>query len=381
MGDEKKREPLASGKGETSTKTSYDTRERSVSKTVSQKGGTETTSERKSEHKESKTSTKVTVASKNYLGEDKKGAWKSFKSEDGKSELDFFYGKAEAKSEISYDLSKKEAELTPIKAEVQGSVVHGKAEGDFDIGTWFAGLFEKKKPVESGTGTPGSSGAGPYAARVGDPTAHGTPLSPGMGSPNVYIGGQPAWRTGLDLHACAWHGPGTVLTGAPTVLINAMMACRMGDQISEPFGGPDPIGMGCPTVMIGEMSSNGGGPDKKDDNPLKGTGKAEGDFLTGKAEAELSLKASKDEVSATAKAGAMAAVLKGSLEGTLSIPIPFTSHSISLTGKVEGTLLSAGAEAQAGAGWSKDKGAFVSAGAKAGVGLGGVGAGFSIGFK
>ncbi len=42
----------------------------------------------------------------------------------------------------------------------------------------------------------------PPAARVGDTTSHGTPLSPGIGSPNVSIGGAPAWRAGLDTHIC-----------------------------------------------------------------------------------------------------------------------------------------------------------------------------------
>lgn len=32
------------------------------------------------------------------------------------------------------------------------------------------------------------------AARLGDMTAHGSPLAPGPGSLNVLIGGQPAWR-------------------------------------------------------------------------------------------------------------------------------------------------------------------------------------------
>lgn len=34
---------------------------------------------------------------------------------------------------------------------------------------------------------------GPPAARIGDATAHGSPLFPGPPSPNVFIGGQPAW--------------------------------------------------------------------------------------------------------------------------------------------------------------------------------------------
>ena len=34
----------------------------------------------------------------------------------------------------------------------------------------------------------------PFAARVTDLTSHGVPLSPGPGSPTVFIGGLPAWR-------------------------------------------------------------------------------------------------------------------------------------------------------------------------------------------
>ncbi len=36
----------------------------------------------------------------------------------------------------------------------------------------------------------------PFAARVGDPVIHPLPpvLTPGPGSPNVIIGGMPAWR-------------------------------------------------------------------------------------------------------------------------------------------------------------------------------------------
>ncbi|MEP0841298.1 MAG: hypothetical protein HRF43_01145, partial [Phycisphaerae bacterium] len=34
----------------------------------------------------------------------------------------------------------------------------------------------------------------PPAARLNDPTQHGKPLSPGIGSPDVLIGNQPAWR-------------------------------------------------------------------------------------------------------------------------------------------------------------------------------------------
>jgi uncharacterized Zn-binding protein involved in type VI secretion len=101
----------------------------------------------------------------------------------------------------------------------------------------------------------------PFAARITDPTTHGGPLAPGPGSPNVTIGGLPAWRALIDQHACpavsvsGADGIGTVLMGSPTVLINGMMACRQLDIVVEVPGlamGPmDPILMGCPTVIIG----------------------------------------------------------------------------------------------------------------------------------
>jgi uncharacterized Zn-binding protein involved in type VI secretion len=94
-----------------------------------------------------------------------------------------------------------------------------------------------------------------------DATTHGAPLSPGPGSPNVMIGGLPAWRALIDQHMCpavsisGADGVGTVLMGSPTVLINGMMACRQLDIVVEVPGlamGPmNPIILGCPTVIIG----------------------------------------------------------------------------------------------------------------------------------
>lgn len=86
---------------------------------------------------------------------------------------------------------------------------------------------------------------------------------PGPGSVDVLIGGLPAWRALIDQHACPLvsitgaDGVGMVMLGSPTVLIDFMMACRMGDIVMEIPGlvmGPvNPIIMGCPTVMIGEV--------------------------------------------------------------------------------------------------------------------------------
>ena len=102
----------------------------------------------------------------------------------------------------------------------------------------------------------------PPAARVGDPTTHGAPLSPGLGSPNVFIGGMPAWRAMIDQHACpavnvsGADGVGSVMKGSLSVFINGMAACRMGDIVVEKPGlalGPmNPILMGFPTVIIGD---------------------------------------------------------------------------------------------------------------------------------
>jgi uncharacterized Zn-binding protein involved in type VI secretion len=96
----------------------------------------------------------------------------------------------------------------------------------------------------------------PAAARVGDMTSHGTPLSPGPGSTDVLIGGMPAWRATADVHTCPLvtalvpHGGGVVSIGSATVLINSLPAARQGDVIVE-SGPPNSIVMGCPTVMIG----------------------------------------------------------------------------------------------------------------------------------
>lgn len=89
------------------------------------------------------------------------------------------------------------------------------------------------------------------------------PLCPGPGSVDVLIGGLPAWRALIDQHACpavsisGADGVGMVMLGSPTVLIDFMMACRMGDIVMEIPGlalGPvNPIIMGEPTVMIGEV--------------------------------------------------------------------------------------------------------------------------------
>lgn len=95
----------------------------------------------------------------------------------------------------------------------------------------------------------------PPAATFGDQTSHGTPLSPGPGSPNVFIGGKPAWRTIIDSHTCPVTDPkphtgGVVMSGSLTVFINGYPAARMGDSVTE-TGPPNRIVSGVLNVLIG----------------------------------------------------------------------------------------------------------------------------------
>jgi hypothetical protein len=108
---------------------------------------------------------------------------------------------------------------------------------------------------------PNLGGNMPFAARVTDPTTHGSPLIPGPGSADTLIGSLLAWRTVVDQHVCpavnvsGADGVGSVLIGSPTVYIDNQMACRVGDVVVEKPGaalGPaNPIAIGCPTVIIG----------------------------------------------------------------------------------------------------------------------------------
>jgi uncharacterized Zn-binding protein involved in type VI secretion len=93
------------------------------------------------------------------------------------------------------------------------------------------------------------------AARVGDQTSHGTPLT-GMGSANVFIEGLPAWRADVDFHSCPLtdgpkaHAGGTVAHGSTKVFVNGFPAARQGDMIVE-AGPSNNIAAGSAKVDIG----------------------------------------------------------------------------------------------------------------------------------
>jgi uncharacterized Zn-binding protein involved in type VI secretion len=94
------------------------------------------------------------------------------------------------------------------------------------------------------------------AARVGDPTAHGTPLGPGPGCSTVLIGGRPAWRAVVDAHVCplgsgsSRHVGGVVPVGSATVRIGGGPAARAGDAVIE-AGPSNTIVSGALSVLIG----------------------------------------------------------------------------------------------------------------------------------
>ena len=93
-------------------------------------------------------------------------------------------------------------------------------------------------------GTPGAP-----AAKAAEETAKATAAA-SMGSTIT------SSAAGADIHACATpfplppHGPGVVIDGCPTVMINNLPACFLGNTILEPIGPPNKIAMGCPTVII-----------------------------------------------------------------------------------------------------------------------------------
>jgi len=111
-----------------------------------------------------------------------------------------------------------------------------------------ATLAAAKAAKVAAAGTPGAP-----AAVLAEETAK-TAAAAAMGSAITAAAG------GADIHICVTplplppHGPGVVIDGSPTVLINGLPACRQMDTILEALGPPNKIAMGLPTVLIGGIS-------------------------------------------------------------------------------------------------------------------------------
>ena len=89
----------------------------------------------------------------------------------------------------------------------------------------------------------GTSGIGLATAKAAAAAAMGSAITAGA--------------AGADIHGCLtpWplppHGPGLVIQGSPTVLVNNFRFARQGDQILEAIGGTNSISGGCLNVLVG----------------------------------------------------------------------------------------------------------------------------------
>ncbi|MGD0014566.1 MAG: PAAR domain-containing protein [Bryobacteraceae bacterium] len=112
----------------------------------------------------------------------------------------------------------------------------------------------------------GAADAAIQAAEAATAAAAGTP-----GAPAAYAAEQATKASvlgsmssaitsasgGADIHACTTplpvppHGPGVVINGSATVMINNLPAARQGNTILEAAGPSNSIAMGCTTVIIG----------------------------------------------------------------------------------------------------------------------------------
>ncbi|MEO1103429.1 MAG: PAAR domain-containing protein [Pseudomonadota bacterium] len=94
-------------------------------------------------------------------------------------------------------------------------------------------------------GTPGAPAAklAEETAKASAAASMGSMISGAAGMSDIHICGTP-----LPLPP---HGPGVVVDGSVTVLINMLPAARMGDTIVEAVGPPNKIARGLPTVLIG----------------------------------------------------------------------------------------------------------------------------------
>ena len=119
-----------------------------------------------------------------------------------------------------------------------GAILSAKAVSE-------TGIKAAEAATLAAAGTPGLP-----AAKMAEETTKATAAA-SMSSTIVSRAG------GADIHNCATplpvppHGPGVVIGGSSTVLINGLPASRLGDTIVEALGPPNKILAGCATVLIG----------------------------------------------------------------------------------------------------------------------------------
>ena len=125
-----------------------------------------------------------------------------------------------------------------VPAAAAAAIQSAKAVSDAAIKTAEAATL-------AAAGTPGAP-----AAKLAEETAKAAAAA-SMGSMISAASG------GADIHTCATplplppHGPGVIVDGSQTVLINGLSACRQGDTIVEAVGPPNKVAMGLFTVLIG----------------------------------------------------------------------------------------------------------------------------------
>ncbi len=108
------------------------------------------------------------------------------------------------------------------------------------------GIEAAEKATQAASGTPGqpAAKAAEEATKAAAATAMGSMISGSAG--------------GADIHTCTVplpvppHGPGVVVDGSGSVLINNLPAARQGDTIVEAVGPPNKITTGDATVLIGD---------------------------------------------------------------------------------------------------------------------------------
>jgi uncharacterized Zn-binding protein involved in type VI secretion len=284
----------------------------------------------------------------------------------------------------SINISELKARLVGVRGKVEGSICHG----EIDLVQKISELFFGATAPTPKTPPPPPQMPQPMAARFGDFTVHGSPLAPGLGSPNVFIGGLPAWRANSDISLCPFpsppHGIGLTVPGASSVTINGMPAARAGDCVIEAIGGANMILLGCPNVFIGAQAPPPPPPPPPPPaSPpwVKFEAVAKGDI--GAVEAQGQLAADMDllhgEGAIEGQVGGSAALAKGELALKLKILLPGTGEYLALGITPEISGPGAGAEAGGGVAINKNGKLFDwTGGAKANAGLFGVGVKFGV---